>query len=89
MTASDRMSAERVEDVIEEMATTSHEATITIDCEDITLKRNMFESAVRSIADHYGRAYVLGTMTIYHERDKPYTARLTWQAKRPAEEGTL
>lgn len=75
------MTADRVEAVIEEIATASHEATVTIECEDITLRRTMFASVVRSVADHFGLAYVLGSMTIYHDRDHPYTARLTWRTR--------
>lgn len=61
------------------MTVQSREATITIECTDRELIRAMVFRSVRAVLSRYQETYVLHSLTIYHDRDKPYTARLTWQ----------
>jgi hypothetical protein len=63
------------------MSVQSHEITLTVDGADDRLKRSIVAYALMSVEERYRAFLVPKSLTIYHDRDQPYTARITWQTE--------
>lgn len=63
--------------------TTSHTATITIEGVDRDIVQDTVFVLTRRLDERYQAVMVPGSFVIYHDRDQPYTCRITWQTQSP------